>query len=472
MKTKRTAFSVFFLFCSLFVTPQSLSVGIENGINFSNLRKDFDYNRFKSNSGPVNGLFVAWDFGNWFSLKSGINHTVYHVSEKNSSYYTPGYYFSPSSYWESSLSSAISSIYYHDYYSKLNFLRFPLLLTFKTPGRVQTEFGAGLYYAILTNDEYRGKDASLFDKEYRNEYFPPLNDHGFILYSSVGYQLSQKWNLFTSARVTYGKKEYFEQVKGRTGSTELIFGVGYKPFSNKIKQPSDSLGQKLSVIPHGGINISRTKSSKNKDKYKSSAGFSSGISLKVRLDKNVSVFSGAWYERKGYGLNYRGYCKPVYKETPQSQVEEAYQIESEIQLDYVTFPILFEIGIGKEIKSGINFGSYFSMLQNAFAQGETINKYQNYQGFNIKKNYFNDSLDEWFKTSDFGFMFGYQVSFPVFRRAEFNLAVNQSFGLTNIFNDDHDAISNHVFIASQAMHNNSTSLFFGFTIPVNNHETP
>ena len=46
---------------SLSVSAQKLTLGIESGVNYSNLRKSFDYSRFASQTGPLSGLVVKYD---------------------------------------------------------------------------------------------------------------------------------------------------------------------------------------------------------------------------------------------------------------------------------------------------------------------------------------------------------------------------------------------------------------------------
>ena len=341
------------------------------------------------------------------------------------------------------------------------------MLKFKTPGKVNVEIGGGAYYAFLTNDEYRGKDKDFYTEDYRDQNFPSMNDWGWILSSTVNYNINSKWHVFINGQITTGKEEYFENTEGKMGSTELTFGVGYRPFpSTKNTHPNDSLGKRINIIPHTGINISHTKSSENKSQYNSSVGYSSGISLNFSLGNNASLLSGAWYERKGYGLNYDGKNPIVYQTPSQHDPDIDSKIQSEVKLDYITIPFQFEISFGEKLHSNFNFGPYFSLLQNVFSEGERIEKDNFNQGFQLTRSYFNESFDEIFKKGDAGFIFGYRMEIPVFSWGEIFVAVNQSFGAVDLLKKDVNRQSHPLFMVRNNIYNNSTSILFGLNIPV------
>lgn len=469
MKTKLTLFLSLFLFSSGISVAQKFTFGIENGINYSNIRKNFDYDRFESEQGPVNGIFAKYELGNWFLLQTGLNHLTIQFEETQHNYYYDDYRIHSSSRdYEPSLSSSSIAPYNYSSSSKYSFLRIPMLIKFRTPGRVNFEIGGGYYYSFLTNDEYRGKDKDLFDKAYRDENFPDMTDWGWILASSVNYNINNKWNIFASGQITYGKEEYFERPEGKMGTTELTFGIGYKPFTKQSEFiRNDTLGNRISILPHTGINISRVKSDKNKNEYSSSIGFSSGISLKFLMGEHASFISGAWYERKGYSLDYNGNSPALYYVAPNNTPKS---IKSEVQLDYLTIPLLVDISIGEKIQSHLNFGVYYSLLQNAFAVGEETRTSEYQQGYRVQKEYINESQDLLFKNSDYGFMLGYRIDVPVFRWANIFASINQSFGITNILDDGADTGLRYSFIEREGLKNRSTSILFGLSIPVNKNK--
>ena len=454
------------LLISSFVSAQNFNVGIENGINFSNIRKSEDNSRFPAQPGPVNGIFVKYDLGDWLTLQSGANHLSLYSNEGSVYYYN--YY--PDDIWYHSNSIAPPNITYPVYRSfqgKFSFLRIPLLLKFKTPGRLNFEIGGGAYYAFLTNDEYRGKDRDYYTKEYRDENFPPLNDWGWILASSVNYNVSPKFCLFINGQITTGHEEYFTDGKGKMGATEVTVGIGYNPFvkGNKFAK-TDSLGKNVIIIPYAGINISRTHSTKNTGQYGNKIGLSSGVNLKFLMSENFSVFTGAWYERKGYSLNYLGNRSFIYRPLLNSDDQNITSIYSDTRLDYITFPFGLEISAGEKIRSNFSIGTYFSLLQNAFAEGERLSTYSYDNNYQVDREFFNESLDYWFKKTDIGLLLGYRLEFDAFDWGNVFVAVNQSIGMKNLFYALNIRNPGEFFNFDEKMHNNSTTFSIGLTIPV------
>ena len=71
-----------------------------------------------------------------------------------------------------------------------HFLRVPLVLEWKTPGRLSFGYGVGAYCQFLMNDEFTGKDKELVSEEFREERFPPATDWGWIMSASLGYSIN------------------------------------------------------------------------------------------------------------------------------------------------------------------------------------------------------------------------------------------------------------------------------------------
>jgi hypothetical protein len=472
MKTKKILILALIAILFYPAQAQKFSVGLESGVNFSNINKKSSMRSFESQPGPVNGIIAQYDIGNWFVLQSGLNHATFYFNEQNSHNYIPIDYLSSSSsiYYPGMQPYSIRPDYPNYYYniqSKYSFLRIPLLFKFKTPGKINFEIGGGAYYGFLTNDEYRGKDKDYYTEEYMDENFPSMHDWGWILNSSVHYNITDKWNVFASGQITTGNKTYFEDLEGKVGSTEVTFGVAYKPFSaEKYIEKNDSLGMNIKIMPHSGFNVSKAKVSENSGEYASTVNFSSGVSIIFKLGGDLSFSTGAWYERKGYELDYTGNYSFIYEPGTQPGQQSAPELQSRVKLDYLTFPLKFHLSFGNKIQSNINFGPYISLLQNSFAQGEEISTNIYGEGYQVTKTYFNESLDQWFKKADGGFMFGYQMDIPVFKWADVFVSINQSLGIVNILTNKETENAYLLPIINEKMQNNSTSFLFGLTIPV------
>jgi len=280
--------------------------------------------------------------------------------------YYPDYYLLTSSSYKPEITySSIAPPSYNYNESTFSFLRIPLLVKFKTTGRLSAEFGGGAYYAILTNDEFRGKDKDIQTEEYQNEQFPPMHDWGWIVAGSLNYRIADRWNIFAAGQITTGHEIYLKNVEGKIGSTELTFGIGYKPSKKGTSLvQNDSIGKKIKIIPHSGINFSNTHATENKGEYLSTTGLTAGVSLSFLLGTNVSFLTGAWFEGKGYGLDYLGQNSFIYLPLKESENQKVPATTSEVSLDYLTFPFMMELAFGKKLRSNISFGAYYSWLQN------------------------------------------------------------------------------------------------------------
>jgi hypothetical protein len=453
---------IFFLVQS--VVAQNFSLGIENGINFSNLKQSEGSTHYVAQPGPVIGFFGKYEPVQWLVIQSGVNFTSFYFGQNEINYYPDYYGYSSSSYYP--VSSRIAPNYFHNE-SKFSFLRFPLLAKFKTHGRLSTEFGGGAYFAVLTNDEYRGKDKDMRTEEYQNEQFPPMNDWGWIVTGSLNYRITDRWNIFASGQIAVGHEVYINRVKGKIGSTEFTFGVGYNPFLSEFRaEKNDSSRRKVQIIPHAGINISNTRSTENKNEYQSQTGLSAGVSMSFTVAPNVSLITGTWFEQKGYGLNYLGSNSIIYLPPKTANSQNQTSTISDVSLDYLTFPFMFELSFGKKFRSNINFGAYYSWLQNAYSQGERMTTSNSSQGYQVTKNYFIENQEQWFKVSDAGFMLGYRFEMPVFRWGNIFVAANQSFGAVDILKDIDQLQTLPQFSIEDEMYNRSTTVMIGFSIPV------
>jgi hypothetical protein len=213
------------------------------------------------------------------------------------------------------------------------------------------------------------------------------------------------------------------------------------------------------LLPHAGVIFSTTANPTNKEHYLSSSGFTSGMSLKIQLDNTVSVVTGAWYERKGYGLDYVGTEKFIYVE-PNNESTSSY-VNTETDLDYLTFPFLFEFKIGRRFSANMNFGFYYSILQNAMVRGDYIYTNSGGGSYSVQKEYINDKMVGWFKNSDVGVLSGIRFEYPVFSNTNVFLGINYANGFKNVLDINETDFPS--FGRNQKIINSSFSTMFGIS---------
>ena len=277
-----------------------------------------------------------------------------------------------------------------------HFLRVPLMLEWKTPGRLSFGFGAGAHYSFLINDEFTGKDKELHSEEFREANFPHGTDWSWLLSASLNYAVNSRWNIFLEGCTTYGKEVSLESVDGKNGSTELLLGVGFSPFSKPMKeQEGPAPGRRIEILPHAGISFSKSADPDKKSDYAVLPGLNSGVSVKFRVDTAFSLVSGAWVERKGYRIDKPGQSRVYYGYT--QNAEQTVSFQSDVSLDYLTIPLLGELAFGNRFSTHFQFGFYYSLLQNAKATGEETCEYNFGNGYQVQREYFSQNVEGWFK---------------------------------------------------------------------------
>jgi hypothetical protein len=450
----------------LFSAAQELTFGPVSGINFSNLQGEMTYNTWNAKPGPVSGIFTKATLGNWLALRTGAEFTSFYYQERWN--YT-NYYTGPVP-MEISYSSSIapggciigpSAPAKRDYH----FLRVPLMLEWKTPGRLSFGFGAGAHYSFLVNDEFTGKDKELHSDEYREENFPPATDWGWMLSASLNYAVNSRWNIFLEGRTTYGKEVYLESVDGKNGSTELLLGVGFSPFSKPVKeQEGPAPGRRLEILPHAGISFSKSADPDKKSDYAVLPGLNSGVSVKFRVDTAFSLVSGAWVERKGYRIDKPGQSRVYYGYT--QNAEQTVSFRSDVSLDYLTIPLLGEVSFGNRFSTNIQFGLYYSLLQNAMAEGEETREYIYGNGYQKQREYFAQNVEGWFRNNDFGAITGLRFEYRVLPKVKIYTALQAALGFVKLGDDSEDETSGPAPSQLKNFKNRTVTASFGLAIPV------
>jgi hypothetical protein len=451
MKTKFSLTLLLFVFLSQSAFSQKLTVGLENGINFSNINGNIFLGKWDSQTGPVNGVYSKYSIGKWFLVQTGANF-VSHYYNKIWRYYSPRPY--PHLYYTNLITSPRSQ--YRNANYKFSFIRVPLLLKFKTPGKFSFELGVGPYYSFLVNDEFTGKEKEMyFDK------MPyPENDWGWIVSTGINYSVSDRFEISLAGQITKGKETYLEDIEGKNGSAELTLGIGYNFFASKqwrphIKTKNDSLKKQVQILSHSGITISKAIDENTGEKFSSVTGFTAGVSVEYILSNpNFSLISGMWYERKGFNLmlNNKDNLLRQYKEDTDIQ----------IAFDYFTFPLLFNIKAGKRFITNVDFGFYYSYLYNTMARGSYFNTSSTSYSYLKNRIYVNDNVDQRFKDNDFGGIVGLRFEYPVFSETHIYLGFNYSSGFRNIYNSLKSNKTNN-------LKNSSFSMVLGFVFP--SHKT-
>jgi len=448
---------------------QKLSFGQYTGINFSNLHGDLITNKWVPKAGPTAALFVEYNLNRSFSLQTEVGYIAHYYEMKSYSrqptypiYYNDViHYYSSSSIWQ--------PVYEPNKFDN-SFLRFPLLIKYKTPTRLQLAIGGGLYYSILLDDDLTNAERDAAEKEDRRIY-PPTHDWGYLFSADLSFPITNDIRLFVTSRLTIGQKVFIENLKGKNGSSELGFGIKYTPQRKSIKttisfksSARDSTITRCYIIPEAGVIMSWNSSGKKPGNYSGKFGPNVGMIFGYRLDKSVSLQTGLLFDRKGYALNDSSF---YYHRIASDTRYVANKVDTKIALDYLTVPLNLRISSGKTVNFYVDFGAYAGFLVNAFCHGTAIRKNSDSYSYTIQKTIVNDAVEGYYKSVDWGYKTGLGFQFPFRDNMKFDLGISY-YGSFNPVLQKPDANTTNYMNDDLSIKNGSLSLHFGIQIPIAN----
>ena len=159
--------------------------------------------------------------------------------------------------------------------------------------------------------------------------------------------------------------------------------------------------------PEAGIGIRTLRIEPAYPSLETKAGvsFMAGIAAQYNINEMWSVKLGAAYETKG------------------SDIERTdISTTGEVNIDYITMPLLLKAKLGNKIKFFVNAGPYLGIL---LSSKNILHAYSNVP--EIETN-----TDSTTKSTDFGISAGIGLEIPAGSCGAFTIEVRDNFGLTNI----------------------------------------
>jgi hypothetical protein len=445
------------IICTSSAYSQKISAGIYSGMNFSDLHGQDIGGKWNHKPGPSEGLYIGYSFNKSLGVQTGVNFSTVYYSHKTP-YYQPVYYD-----LIYSLYPRLEYPYSYPGNSNLDFrfIRIPLQLTISVPDILQFEMRAGIYFSFL-ND---------YDVDYLNYYDisnkPAKHDFGYVFSSGISYPLSNKFKATFNAGYFTGRKEFLENFNYRHGSSEFTLGVAYTGFNkNKIKNVplknnSDSLSNAVIITVRGGVNYSWKKGRETNGDYNSATGPSFGFSVKVPISSGAFFQTGFSFERKGYSIgdSSTSFYRLIKDES------QMYYVDTKVQADYAVIPALLTFQLGKPGRLYFSTGPWLGLKLNARTVGVAYNEYHSGTSYQLKRTVVYDDLEKLIKNYDTGWIFGFEVSIPVIKNYDVDVALQYSTGFRNVFDRNQLGQSDPNLI----IRNRTVSLILGFKIPTTDH---
>lgn len=463
-----TALSIVFFFVLSDVYSQKFTVGVLSGVNFANPKGEFTTGKWRSKSGPVNGLLINYSLSKFLSVETELNYlTQYYelLKYKNN----PLYYYQ--SYRLTDL-YAPYPVYADEVSSKwdINLIRIPVSVRFSTPTRLKFSFSAGLYWSFTDSYYFSGSRYSLYPIEYAylsSRYIPydigtlPDKDFGYVFTSSLAYPVGEYFNLYVTGRYFTGRKEYFPSWEGKLRSYELNLGFSYSGIFNKKKNvveysPADSLAPQFYIRYKGGVSISSISGDDHNNSYSPRSSFNTGISLVYPAGKHFSFITELLYERKGYKM--KGASGTYFRYTENKD----YLNDNLIDLDYFVIPFLANLSIGNTWKIFLNTGPYVAFQLSSRVTGTAISEYSSAYSYSYRKIHVYDRIESEFASNDLGWVFGTGFEIPVCKVFAFELELRYNKGFKNILEESYFQAPTN----DDVIRNNSIAVTAGIRIPI------
>lgn len=174
-----------------------------------------------------------------------------------------------------------------------------------------------------------------------------------------------------------------------------------------------SFAQKKGTVEFG-LNVGYNSATASTDEYTADYGdgFNLGFSADYYFSDRWSIKGKLIYDQKGWN---RGFIE---------NLNTGNRYTTNFNLDYITIPVMANWHFARKRNWYLNFGPYVGFLMSA------------------KETRFDIDVKDGFNTTDFGLGVGVGVKIPVSDKLKISLEYETQSGLTEIFKDSNDPVTN------------------------------
>jgi hypothetical protein len=448
------------------VKSQKLSFSEYTGVNFSNLHGNLTSNKWVPKTGASTGFVVEYNFNRLFSVQSEISFISQYYEMKTyrqQPTYTDTYYPIP-------FTSCIIGPVYEPSKWDFSFLRFPIILKYKTPTRLQLGVGGGVFYSVLMNDDITEAERKAAEKEDRRIY-PPTHDWGYLFTTDLSYPVTDGLRLFLAGRLSFGQKVFIESYKAKNGASELLVGVKYSPRHKQNKaindfevSDPDSSFIRCYLKPVIGAAMSWNSAKKQLGNYSENYGSKAGLIFGYRAGKVVSLQTGFQFQQKGYAFSDSSFFNHRYA-TDIKRLGR--RVDTHVNFDYLTIPVNLNFSFGNRISWYFELGTYADFMLNASCIGTTIYEYRNGSSYRLEKHTLRDAAEGYYKTLDWGYSAGLGIQFPISGNTKLDIGMHYQRGLKNVLKNPNENEFKGYY-DDLTFKNSSLSFQVGLQIPFQN----
>jgi hypothetical protein len=456
--------------CLQIAQSQPFTAGYLSGIDFTDFHGNNNSGRWQSSAGSLNGIFFHYAITSFFSVGTELNYTTQEYYHKSYSYNSNYPYPWMSSY--SDLDPYIRDIQIKERWD-YGFLRVPIYLTVNTPTRLQFSVSAGVFVSFITSHDYIRHDLPPNYPLYSGIYstygdsYTPKHDNGLWYAASLSYPVNDVLRIYVSGRYAIGHKAFVASGTGRTGVSELAFGLAYTGLfksehdrSRHLAVP-DSSFHRIYISPISGAGVTWIGKSTNPGSYRTKSGGLIGVWIEYCLNNSVSVVSGLNFERKGYYLKDSSSLFFRYALAE----DELYKADTRVDLDYIILPLMVKIKTGSLIKVYLEGGLYAGFNLNARVTGSAeLESYWTY-GYSLKRINVYDDIEDKVKDFELGWICGAGIEIPVMHGSYLDLGINYAVSPKNLLENEVLEFGS-VLESDKTLCNRSLTVQLGLTLPI------
>ncbi|TSJ40105.1 outer membrane beta-barrel protein [Fluviicola chungangensis] len=394
-----------------------LEIGMEGGLNWSNLSKERFKSDYKRKIYGAGGITIQYHFSKFFSLKTAVNYEARGFSLPMTLTYP-------------------DHIEYPWFSTRFDFLTIPLMGRVTIGSKVRFFFNAGGYFgfAMDKSGHLEGDDPG-FNKlhlTYLKDY--KKRDAGLLAGIGISVPLNDVWALSLEARGTIGFADFTESnITRRWEGANVLFGVSHHV---KPKDPENTSFQnnRITIGISGGPNctFARGETSPGPNytfKTYPNAGSSYELALQWNFKRRLSIRSGLLYEQKSV------VCNTYYTSPGWEQLINHHLVST---FDYLTIPVLAKLTFGKKVQFFCNAGFFISILnkqQDQIKSNYALFVYP-YTGYEFSTTEVTQNNRTMYKKTDSGLSGGIGMGIPIKKRFCVSAEWRQNYGMKTIFNLD------------------------------------
>lgn len=459
------------------IDAQPLSLGYLGGMGFSDYHGSYASGRWQSQGNALSSLFLRYDLTKVLSLGTEIGYSRQEYIHKDySSYNWYIYYRGPYDYMQ--YYDPMPN-YYSSYYTmretwSYDFLRIPLYLTLSTPTKLQLSVSVGMYVSFRTAQDYSSPPwypyyywkNSLMPYPALGNYKTPRHDNGMWYAASLSYPISPEFRMYAQGRLAVGQRSFIASKSGRTGSSEIAFGLAYTGLFTSSETESDGYGPdtafaRFQISPHIGAGISAVRKSEYQEAYSRKTSVTAGIQLEYNLDRNFSLVTGLEFNRKGY--SFQDSSANTYRHA--TTTGQLSRVNTTVDLDYVVMPLMLRVHIGKVYRVFAEAGMYGAFNLNDRVTGSSEVVYSSESSYQKQEITVYDNLEGEVRDFETGWLLGAGLEIPAGSLGLVTLGVEYAAGHKTVLtkNDDRDR---YLINPDSGFRNGFLNVQLGMVIPI------